>query len=92
MKDFSELVQLRRSHRKFTGAEVSADDVKMILRAALMSPTSKGQRSWEFVVVDDKTDMEKIADAKDFGSQFLKEASLAIVATMHLTPASTIVV
>lgn len=79
MKDFSELVQLRRSHRKFTGAEVSADDVKMILRAALMSPTSKGQRSWEFVVVDDKTDMEKIADAKDFGSQFLKEASLAIV-------------
>lgn len=79
MKDFSELVQLRRSHRKFTGDEVSADDVKMILRAALMSPTSKGQRSWEFVVVDDKTDMEKIADSKDFGSQFLKEASLAIV-------------
>lgn len=79
MKDFSELVQLRRSHRKFTDAEVSADDVKMILRAALMSPTSKGQRSWEFVVVDDKTDMEKIADAKELGSQFLKEAALAIV-------------
>ena len=79
MKDFSELVQLRRSHRKFTGAEISAEDVKMILRAALMSPTSKGQRSWEFVVVDDKTDMEKIADAKELGSQFLKEAALAIV-------------
>ena len=67
MKDFSELVQLRRSHRKFTGAEVSADDVKMILRAALMSPTSKGQRSWEFVVVDDKTDMGKMEDATSTG-------------------------
>lgn len=79
MKSFSDLVQLRRSHRRFTDEEVSAEDVRLILRAALMSPTSKGQRSWEFVVVDDKTDIEKIADAKELGSQFLKEASLAIV-------------
>ena len=46
--------QQRRSHRKFTGEEVSADDVKTILRAGLMAPTSKGQRAWQFVVVDDK--------------------------------------
>ena len=65
--DFKELVQQRRSHRKFTGEEVSAEDVKMILRAALMSPTSKGQRAWQFVVVDDKTDLEKLSDAKDMG-------------------------
>jgi nitroreductase len=43
-----------------------------------MSPTSKGQRSWQFVVVDDRSDLEKLADAKDFGSQFLKDAPLAI--------------
>ena len=55
--NFSDLVQQRRSHRKFTGEEVSAEDVKQILRAALMSPTSKGQRAWQFVVVDDKTEL-----------------------------------
>ena len=65
--NFSDLVQQRRSHRKFTGEEVSAEDVKQILRAALMSPTSKGQRAWQFVVVDDKTDLEKLSDAKDMG-------------------------
>jgi len=70
---------MRRSHRKFTAQEIDAEDVRLILRAALMSPTSKGQRSWQFVVVDDKTDIEKIADAKELGSQFLKEAPLAIV-------------
>jgi len=79
MKDFKELVQMRRSHRKFTEEEIDAENVRLILRAALMSPTSKGQRGWQFVVVDNKADLEKLADAKDLGSQFLKGAPLAVV-------------
>ena len=77
--EFKDLVQLRRSHRKFTTEEIDAEDVKLILRAGLMAPTSKGQRAWQFVVVDDKQDIEKLADAKNLGSQFLKGAPLAIV-------------
>ena len=77
--DFKDLVQQRRSHRKFTDEEVSAEDVKTILRAGLMAPTSKGQRAWQFVVVDDKTDLEKLSDAKDMGGQLIKGAALAIV-------------
>lgn len=79
MTDFKNLVQLRRSHRKFTTEEIDADDVKLILRAALMSPTSKGQRAWQFVVVDDKLSIEKLSDAKAQGSLFMKGASLAVV-------------
>ncbi|MCI7399641.1 MAG: nitroreductase family protein [Prevotella sp.] len=79
MTDFNELVKIRRSHRKFTDEEISPEHVQSILRAALMSPTSKSQRAWQFIVVDDKTDIEKLADAKDLGSQFMKGAPLAIV-------------
>ena len=79
MTNFKDLAQLRRSHRKFVQKEIDAEDVKLILRAALMSPTSKGQRAWQFVVVDNPLDIEKLADAKDLGSQFLKGAPLAIV-------------
>ena len=79
MTDFKDLVQLRRSHRKFTTEEMNPDDLKTILRAALMSPTSKSQRAWQFIVVDDPAAIEKLADAKDMGSQFLKGAPLAIV-------------
>ena len=79
MTEFKDLVQLRRSHRKFTEQEVDADDLKLILRAALFSPTSKNQRGWQFVVVDDKMDIEKLADAKDMYGQFLKDAPIAIV-------------
>lgn len=79
MTNFKDLAQLRRSHRKFTEEEISPEDVQAILRAALMSPTSKSQRAWQFVVVEDKLDINKLADAKDLGSQFMKGAPLAIV-------------
>ena len=79
MTNFKDLAQLRRSHRKFTNQKIDADDVKLILRAALMAPTSKGQRAWQFVVVDDPLDIEKLSDAKDLGSQFMKGAPLAVV-------------
>jgi len=79
MTEFKDLAQMRRSHRKFTNEEIDGEAVKLILRAALMSPTSKGQRAWQFVVVDDKSDLEKLADAKDMGAQLLKDAPLAIV-------------
>jgi nitroreductase len=72
-------VQQRRSHRKFTDKEIDAESVKLILRAALMAPTSKGQRAWQFVVVDNPLDIEKLSDAKDLGSQFMKGAPLAVV-------------
>ena len=78
MTSFKDLAQLRRSHRKFSDKEVDPEHLKLILRAALMSPTSKSQRAWQFVVVDDKMDLEKLADAKNMGSAFLKDAPVAI--------------
>ena len=65
--------------RKFTPEELTQDEVVALLRAALMAPSSKGTRAWQFVVVDDKTDIEKLADAKNLGSQFMKGAPLAVV-------------
>ena len=79
MTDFKELVKTRRSHRKFSSEEIAPEAVQLIMRAALMSPTSKSQRAWQFVIVDDKTDIEKLADAKNLGSQFMKGAPLAVV-------------
>lgn len=79
MKEFKDLVQVRRSHRKFTDEEINGDDVKLILRAALMSPSSKSTRGWHFIVVDDKLTLQKLADAKSMGSKFLSGAPLAVV-------------
>lgn len=79
MNNFKDLVQVRRSHRKYTGEEINEEDVRLILRAALMSPSSKSTRGWHFVVVDDKMIIQKLSDAKEVGAEFLSGAPLAIV-------------
>lgn len=77
--DFRNLVQTRRSHRLFSNKLIDADTVKLILRAALMSPTSKGRRSWQFIVVDELTDLKKLSDCKAMGTDALKTSPLAVV-------------
>ena len=79
MCKFEDLIGRRRSYRVFTGEDISADDVRLIPRAALLSPSAMKRRSWQFVVVDDRTLLDKLADAKDGGAQFLRGASLAVV-------------
>lgn len=79
MNSFKDLVQKCRSYRDFTDEEIDSEDVRLILRAALMSPSSKGRRSWHFIVVDDKMAIDKLSDAKDMGAKFLAKSSLAIV-------------
>ena len=79
MKDFSELIKTRRSMRQFTDELLSGDDVKLLLRAALMAPSSKGLHSYEFIVVEDKETLAALSQCKQMGSDFLAAAPLAIV-------------
>ncbi len=79
MENFSELIKKRRSMRKFTGEELTQDEVVALLKAALMSPTSKRSNSWQFIVVDDKPTLELLSKCKEAGASFLKDAALGIV-------------
>lgn len=65
--------------RKFTDEPVSAEDTRMLLRAGLMAPSSKGMHSYEFVTVDDRGKIEALARCKAQGSDFLAGAPMAIV-------------
>ena len=79
MKSFSELIKQRRSMRKFTSEELTQEEVVTLLKAALMSPSSKRSNCWQFVVIDDKETLDKLSRCKETGSSFLKDAPLAIV-------------
>ena len=74
MKDFSELIKTRRSMRQFTEELLSGDDVKLLLRAGLMAPSSKGLHSYEFIVVEDKQVLSALSQSKQVGSDFLAGA------------------
>ena len=58
-----ELLLQRHSIRRYTEEPIDAEDVKTILEAALLAPSSKNMRSWQFVVVEDRdviTSLEKL--------------------------------
>jgi len=76
---FLSLVRQRRSIRKFTDKPVEAEKVEGLIEAALRAPTSMGSRPWEFLVVNQRPLLERLASAKANGSAFLKHAPLAVV-------------
>lgn len=78
MESISQLLAVRRSHRKFTDESVSADEVRQLMRAALMAPSSKGMHSYEFVVVEDPSTIEALSRCKAMGADFVAGAPLVI--------------
>lgn len=79
MESFYNLIATRRSMRKFTEEKLTEEEKRAILRAALISPTAKNNRGWEFVAVDDPVVLEKLSKSREMGSGFLAEAAFAVV-------------
>lgn len=79
MEDFNTLLVNRRSYRKYTDEPLGGDEAQLILESALLSPTSKGSRGWEFVVVEDKEMLAKLANCKPSNAAFIAKAPLAVV-------------
>lgn len=74
-----ELLQRRRSIRRFLDRSVEAGKIEALLEAALRSPSSRGRQPWSFIVVSDGTTLRKLSLAKAQGSTFLAGAPLAVV-------------
>ncbi len=85
MKDFHQLLLNRRSYRKYKEQELKAEDVKLILEAALVSPSSKSTMGWEFIVVEDKDTLEKLSLCKEHGARPIAGCKLAVVVTADTT-------
>lgn len=79
MENFATLIKNRRSTRKFTDELLTPEQVELILKAALMAPASKRKNPWQFVVVEEKEMLTRLADCKPAGAAFLKDCALAVV-------------
>lgn len=79
MENFSELAKVRRSMRKFTEEKITHEEQRLLMRTALMSPSSKGLHSYEFIIVEDSHKLEALSKSKDKGAEFLANAPMAVV-------------
>ena len=73
-----ELMASRRSIRKYTDAEIPEEKLTKILQAAMLAPTSKGKKPWEFYVIKDRELLQKLSKAKQHGAALLADCNTAI--------------
>jgi nitroreductase len=74
-----DLLKSRRSIRKFQNKEVEREKIDTILKGALLSPSSRARRPWEFIAVTDKELLARLSQSREHGSSFLAGAPLGIV-------------
>ncbi|TYQ15670.1 UNVERIFIED_CONTAM: nitroreductase [Acetivibrio alkalicellulosi] len=76
---FYELLKERRSIRKFMDTKVEKEKIDIILKSALLSPSSRSRRPWEFIAITDMEVLEKLSLCREHSSAFLAGAPLGIV-------------
>ncbi len=76
-----ELLERRRSVRKFTEEGVSDSDLEALVGAGLLAPSAKNRRPVELFVVRDRGTVARLADCRDAGGDALRTAALAVAVT-----------
>jgi len=79
MNSFADLIKNRRSIRQFTEEKITAEEVELILKAALSAPTAKNCRAWKFILVEDREKLRLLSISKTSGAAFIEHCALAIV-------------
>lgn len=70
-------IMTRTSIRDYTTQKVEKDKIETILRAGMAAPTARNCQPWSFVVIDDKEQLQKIAETMS-NAKMTAKASFAI--------------
>ena len=81
--DFFEVVNNRRSVRKFTNAEVPEDIIRKCLKASLQAPNSSNLQPWEFYWIRSAEKKKKVVKAC-FSQNAAKTAKELVVAVARI--------
>ncbi|WP_443863977.1 nitroreductase family protein [Fusobacterium ulcerans] len=76
----------RRTIRKFKEKKVEKEVIMELMKTALVSPSGRNRKPYEFVVIDDKEIIKKLSVAKESGATFAADAPLMIVILGHENP------
>lgn len=74
-----DLMTTRRSVRKYSTEPVTDEQIKFITTAGLLSPSGHSKYPVEFIVIKDKSTLEKLSQCRVAVAKMLTNASCAIV-------------
>ncbi len=78
IKDTLTIIAERKSVRRFTGEQVSKENIYKILRAAMAAPAAIHMIPWKFIVLTDKIKLQTLADGLPF-AKMLPGAGTGII-------------
>ena len=79
MMSVFDLLAARRSVRHYTDEPVAREDLRKIVEAGLMTPSSKNLRSTEMLVLEDRNLISQAAHCKPHFGEMLLKAPAAVV-------------
>ncbi|HHX36461.1 MAG TPA: nitroreductase, partial [Clostridiaceae bacterium] len=74
-----EVLQKRRSIRKYTGEPIPDEKLTAIIQAGLLSASSRSFRPWELIVIKDRETLEKLSLSRKNAAFMLENSDVAIV-------------
>ncbi|MGA2507559.1 MAG: nitroreductase family protein [Chitinispirillaceae bacterium] len=73
------LLRKRRSIRKFLNKKITPKTIRILQESLLRSPSSRDNKPWYFIFVNNTQLLNKLSRCKKHGSSFLASAPLGIV-------------
>ena len=77
--DFLEVIEKRRSVRKYSEKPVEREILDAIVKVAQTAPSSRNSKSSAFMIVEDRDTLDALSQMRDYGSALLSGAQAAIV-------------
>ncbi len=76
---FYEFIKKRRSTRSFTDQPIEEEKIEILMKAALLAPSSRNRTPWHFILVQDREMIKKLSNANPCDGQFLVSATLIVI-------------
>ena len=76
--ELMEVLRKRRSVRKYTNQIISDEALEKILSAGMLTPSGKGLKPWQAIVVRDPDTLAALYSCRQGGAKMLESATCAI--------------
>lgn len=77
--DFLEVIDKRKSVRKYSDRPVERELLDAIVRIAQTAPSSRNSHSSSFVIVEDRDTLDALSQMRDSGSSLISGAQAAVI-------------
>lgn len=79
VKSTLDIIHERKSVRHFAEYAITKDELTTLVKAGMAAPTAVNKQPWQFLVIDDRAIIEKIAETNRNKPHYLASSALIVV-------------